>query len=434
MGLEQKAWYLEDRWQITDNFLLSLGVRNDQFTNTNNVAIRGASASTFTYEYFTYTGVDANGGPTGLTPVPGVDGAPPPGPVSSNGETGSPPDVLAFAPSDLKNLYQDEYILGFEKQLTPDWMLGMKLTHRSLKSSVDDICDPYTLMEANGLTPFGFRDGKFVAEGDIGMVEIAYCYMFNPGGTNTFSLADVDANGVVTGGRTEVQMSAEDWGFTDDLKRDYNGLDIYLERPFDGKWEARIDYTFSKLKGNNEGQVKSEFGQDNISKTQDWDAWQIMQYGSGYLANDRRHQLKARGSYQITDEWAVGGNLRIMSGMPISCLGFFNPDGSIDETSSAADPIAYGASYHTCFGEIASPGAVRTPWTRKVDLGVTYRPLWADQKLALGVQVFNVTNERGVQQVNVTSEDDPYTVSNTFMLPISIQTPRYVMFTASYDW
>jgi outer membrane receptor protein involved in Fe transport len=478
MSLEQKAWYLQDQWQVTDNFLVSLGIRNDQFTNANNngdvymdaknqwaprlgfswdvmgdsslkvfgnagryflalpnnVAIRGASASTFTYEYYTYTGVDANGGPTGLTPVPGVDGAPPPGPVSSNGETGSPPDVLAFAPSDLKNLYQDEYILGFEKQLTPDWMLGMKLTHRSLKSSVDDICDPYTLMEANGLTPFGFRDGKFVAEGDIGMVEIAYCYMFNPGGTNTFSLADVDENGVVTGGRTEVVMSAEDWGFTDGLKRDYNGLDIYLERPFDGKWEARIDYTFSKLKGNNEGQVKSEFGQDNISKTQDWDAWQIMQYGSGYLANDRRHQLKARGSYQITDEWSVGGNLRIMSGMPISCLGFFNPDGSIDETSSAADPIAYGSSYHTCFGEIASPGAVRTPWTRKVDLGVTYRPLWADQKLALGVQVFNVTNERGVQQVNVTSEDDPYTVSNTFMLPISIQTPRYVMFTASYDW
>ena len=218
MSLEQKAWYLQDQWQVTDNFLLSLGIRNDQFTNANNVgdvymdsknqwaprlgfswdvmgdstlkvfgnagryflalpnnvAIRGASASTFTYEYFTYTGIAADGTPTGLTPIGAADGGPAPGPVSSNGETGSPPDVLAFAPSDLKNLYQDEYILGFEKQLTPDWMLGMKLTHRSLKSSVDDTCDPYTLMEANGLTPFGFRDGKFVAEGDIGMVEIAY--------------------------------------------------------------------------------------------------------------------------------------------------------------------------------------------------------------------------------------------------------------------
>src|SRR5690606_38911057 len=148
MSLEQKAWYVEDRWQVTDNFLLSLGVRNDQFTNANNfgevymdakdqwaprigaswdvfgdsslkvfgnagryflampnnVAIRGASASTYTWEYFTYTGIDENGAPTGLTPVPGTNGAPPPGPVSSNGETGGPVDVLSFAPSDLKNM------------------------------------------------------------------------------------------------------------------------------------------------------------------------------------------------------------------------------------------------------------------------------------------------------------------------------------------
>ena len=124
MTLDQKAWFLEDRWQITDNFLLSLGVRNDQFTNTNNfgekymdaknqwaprigaswdvfgdssfklfanagryflampnnVAIRGASSSTFTREYFTYTSIGQYGNPSGLAPVGGVDGAPAPGP------------------------------------------------------------------------------------------------------------------------------------------------------------------------------------------------------------------------------------------------------------------------------------------------------------------------------------------------------------------
>src|SRR5690606_12156249 len=180
MSLDQKAWYLEDRWQVTDNVLLSLGVRNDQFTNKNdrgevymdaknqwaprlglswdvfgdasfkvfanagryflampnNVAIRGASASTFTYDYYTYTGVDQNGLPTGLTPVPGVGGAPPPCPVSSNGEYGTPVDVLAFAPSDLKNMYQDEYILGFDTMVAESLMLGTKFTFRDLKSSI----------------------------------------------------------------------------------------------------------------------------------------------------------------------------------------------------------------------------------------------------------------------------------------------------------
>ena len=44
--------------------------------------------------------------------------------------------------------------------------------------------------------------------------------------------------------------------------------------------------------------------------------------------------------------------------------------------------------------------------------------------------------EQGITtlQVDVTSEDDPYTVSNTFMLPIGQQNPRTVTFTASYDW
>ena len=466
MKLDQKAWYIEDRWQVADNLLLSLGIRNDQFTNINNfgekyldakdqwaprlgfawdvngdstfkvfgnagryflampnnVAIRGASASTFTREYFTYTGIDANGAPTGLTHVARLDGSPD-GPFSSNGEYGQPIDVLSFAPSDLKNMYQDEFILGAEHVLGDRWMIGAKLTSRNLGSAIDDICDGGTMaqvLEDRGV--------------DVDTVEIPGCFMFNPGGTNTFSLANVDpVTGDYTGGRTDVTMSSDDWGFPDDMKRKYTGLDIYLERAFDGKWEARIDYTYSRSEGNMEGQVKSEFGQANISKTQDWDAAAIMAYGTGYLANDRRHQLKARGSYQLTDELMVGGNLRIQSGAPISCLGYFNP-GDIDENSPEADPIHYGASYHTCFGEVATPGDIRTPWVKRVDLGLTWRPLAFDKKLSLGVQVRNVFDSTETLQVDVTSEDDVYTVSNTYMLPIGRQDPRAVVFTAGYDW
>lgn len=462
MSLEQKAWFLEDRWQITDNFLLSLGIRNDEFVNKNNfgeaymeakdqwaprigaswdvfgdstfrlfanagryflampnnVAIRGASASTNTNEYFTYTGIDANGAPTGLTPVPGLNGAPPPGPVSANGELGLPVDVLAFAPSDLKNMYQDEYILGFDKTLGSKWAYGAKLTYRDLKSSIDDVCDSSKIvdkMESLGLDPDS--------------VQIANCYMFNPGGTNTFSLANADGNG-----RTEVVMTAADWGFEQGVKRVYKALDLYLEHPFDGKWEGRIDYTYSKLEGNNEGQVKSEFGQTNISKTQDWDAAEIMAFSDGYLFNDRRHQLKVRGSYQVTPQWMVSGKLTVLSGTPVSCLGLFNPDGSIFEGDEAADPISYGSSYHTCLGSVAKPGDVRTGWTHKLDLGVTYRPSLFDDKLAFGVQVFNALNERKATQLDVTSEDADYTIRNAYLRPLSMTTPRFVMFTATLNY
>ena len=100
--VEQSSQYIEDRWQVSNNLLLSLGLRNEQFTNyngdhvsfvsqrhqlaprlgaswdvlgdstlkvfanagryhlapPNNVAVRGAAASLYTMEYFTYTGTD----------------------------------------------------------------------------------------------------------------------------------------------------------------------------------------------------------------------------------------------------------------------------------------------------------------------------------------------------------------------------------------
>lgn len=155
---------------------------------------------------------------------------------------------------------------------------------------------------------------------------------------------------------------------------------------------------------------------------------------NGYLANDRRHQLKLFGSYAITPEWMVGGNIRVMSGSPISCLGYYNPDGGINEGTTAGDPIGYGAAYHTCLGSIAKPGARRNPWTKNVDLAVTYRPSYFDEKVTFSMQVFNVLNEQKATQVDVTSEEDAYTVSNTYMVPIARQTPRYVMFSATYDF
>lgn len=468
MSLKQRAFYLEDKWQVTDNVLLSLGIRNDKFTNynvagdpyadsgnqwaprigaswdvfgdsslkvfgnagryflalPNNVAVRGANSATFTREYFTYTGIDpSTGAPTGLTPVPGVNGAPAPGPVSSNNEFGQAKDPNSVAASDLKSEYQDEYILGFEKTLGEKWSFGAKLTYRDLKSAIDDVCDYggylLTKLQADGGNPNAVEDPT------------GNCYLFNPGGSNTFKLANVDGSGY-----TSVHMSSSDWGFHTPMKRTYKAIDLFLEHPFDGKWEARIDYTYSKSEGNMEGPANSDTGQggsehdSGISLSQNWDAPEFMDGAMGYLPNDRRHQLKVRGSYAFNDEWSASGNLRIMSGAPISCWGFYDMDGT-----GETDPVGYGgAYYHSCFGEESKPGKTRTPWTHRVDLGVTYRPAFFDHKLALGLNVFNVFNERHATVIDSTSETTKYTVSNTYGIPLSFATPRYVMLSISMDY
>ncbi|TCV92436.1 TonB-dependent receptor-like protein [Luteibacter rhizovicinus] len=447
MSVDQKAYYLEDKWQINDKILLSVGVRNDKFTNYNNVgasyvdsgnqwaprigaswdvfgdsslkiygnlgryylalpnsvAIRGASSSTYTNEYFTYTGIAANGAPIGLTPLG-------PGAVSANGEYGQPNDAKSVAAADLKSQYQDEAILGFDKTLGPSWVTGAKLTFRKLQTAIDDVCDTGKIAD------------KMVSQGlDPNSVTIPGCVIFNPGESNRFSLANANGNG-----RTSVTMSTSDWGFSEGAKRKYYALDMYLEHPFDGKWQGRVDYTFSKSYGNTEGQVKSDIGQNDISKTQDWDAAALMVHSNGLLANDRTHQLKAYGSYALTDEWMFSGALRITSGSPRSCLGYFGP--------TEADPIGYGSSYHSCAGKLYAPGDQRLPWIKQLDLSVTYRPSFADHKLAFGLSVFNVTNERKPTLVDSTYEDDRYTVSNTYGAGLYFQTPRYARLTATYDF
>jgi len=216
------------------------------------------------------------------------------------------------------------------------------------------------------------------------------------------------------------------WNLRKSAKRKYAALDVFLEHPFDGKWFGRIDYTFARSYGNTEGQVKSDIGQDDVSKTQDWDAAGLMVDSSGLLANNRRHQLKAYGSYQITPEWIAGASLQILSGTPKSCLGYY-----VDES----DPIGYGSSYHYCAGEKSAPGdAGNEPWTKKLDLALSYAPAFADHKLSFTINIFNVLNERKQRQSDYTFEDDTYTVSNTYGMGTYFTTPRYVRLAASYDF
>ncbi|SFR95327.1 Carboxypeptidase regulatory-like domain-containing protein [Dyella sp. OK004] len=449
MSVDQKAQYIEDRWQINDKVLLSVGLRDDQFTNynsagksyvdnknqwaprlgfswdvlgdstfkvfgnlgryylalPNSVAIRGASASLFTSEYFTYTGIDAKGNPTGLKAIG-------PGPVSANGEYGQAPDPKTFAASNLKSQYQDEAILGFSKMLGPNWVVGAKGTLRVLQTAIDDVCDP------------GSMQAKIVASGidPKSVVAPTGCRIFNPGETNTFLLKNTNGNGY-----TNLTMTTKDWGFTQGAKRKYYALDLFVEHPFDGTWQGRVDYTWSRSYGNTEGQVLSTIGQDDVSKTQDWDTAALMANSNGVLSNDRTHQLKAYGAYQISPEWLVSGALRVMSGAPKACLGYFG--------TNEADPSGYGSRYRWCAGQTTAMGSNgRLPWQEIVDVGVTYRPAFADKKLAFTFNIFNLLNQRRATTTDATYETGRYTVSNSYGVPLYQTTPRYGRFAVTYDF
>jgi len=441
--VEQEAQFVEDHWQVTDRWLAYIGLRNEQFNNFNgggdsyakqrhqlaprlgvtwdvfgdsslkvyanagryhlavpsNVAIRGASASTYSSQYGTFTGVDAEGRPVNFVPYGQVR--------YLNAADGTTPDPRTVAAKGLGAYYQDEYILGFDKQLATNWTFGAKAIYRNLKNIIDDMCDT---------RPFE----AYAARNNIDMSNAVLngCYLFNPGKGNNF-LVDVTGNGDFR----EFKLTKADLGFPD-LKRKYLALDMYLEHQFSDKWYGKVEYVLSHSFGNSEGLLKSDIGQADPSVTQDWDAPELMFGANGPLPNDRRHQLKAYGWYQASAEWLVGANVAVFSGRPRNCIGV-----------APGDPINYGEAYFYCDGKIATRGSRgRTPWSYQLDLSAQYKPHWAGDNLTLEANVFNVLNSQRELSRQDLGETDVGVPDPVYNRPISFQAPRYVQLQARYDF
>ncbi len=460
VGVDQQAFYIEDTWNVTDNFIAYLGLRWDTFENKNGegetyveiknqfaprlgfswdvfgdstfkvfgnagryalpltagVATRAASASLFEEIYYSYTGVDAaTGAPTGLTRIAN----PSTGSTATrflNGENGQPKFAAGYATRNLSPMYQDEYILGFQKQLTENFSLGVRGIHRDLKAAIDDSCDYATL--------FTYVTGNGPGE------KFNYCFLFNPG-EDAVVFADFNGDG------TAEEVTIPGSILADKAKRYYTALEFFAQ----GNWDRFFmqgSYTFARAIGDTEGGVRSDNGQADTGTTSDYDYKAAMIGAYGYGPNDRRHSLKLFGNFDLTEEWSMGANLLVQSGRPISCIGVYkgfetSHYGNIHFSCDPGVPNASGNNGDTIIGR----GTVgRTPWTQTLDLNVAYKPTWLDG-LQFKVDVFNVLNNDKPISVNEIGEDgagDPTTVVNTYRTPTAFQTPRSVRLMVQYDF
>jgi hypothetical protein len=444
--VNQQAQYIEDSWSVTKNVLLKLGVRNEQFTNYNgdgqayvsmrhqlaprlgatwdvygdsstkvfgnlgryhlqmptNVAVRAAGASLFTNEYFTYTGVDqTTGAPTGLAPLSGV--------TSTNNEFGQSKDPRTVAAQGMDSLYQDELILGFERAYSPDLNFGAKFTYRKLKSGIDDFCDSRPFQKWG------------VAHNIPGAADFGSpCFLFNPGQDNDFQ---IDYG---TGTLTPVHLTAAELGYPE-VKRTYVALDLFAEHPLRNGWYGKINYTLARNSGNTEGQTRSDSGQADVSTTAVFDYPELTLNSNGLLPNDRKHQLKAYGFYQVLPEVSVGGNLLIASGRPKNCIGNL-PTSYYEAGNPATD---YGSEFFFCNGKAAPRGSFgRLPWDARLDLNVAYSPTML-KGLVLKADVFNVFNRQTTQNMTE-AYNSGLTVNPLYGGVVSYTAPRSVRFSAEF--
>ena len=456
--VDQSAWYLEDRFQVTDRILLSLGLRNEGFNNKNgdgksyidlpkqlaprfgatwdamgdsslkvfgnigryhvpvptNVAVRGAGSSLNAQTNYVYTGVDANGIPTGLTPISKL--------YSPNNELGQAKDPLTVAAENMKGNYQDEFALGFEKAVSKDLNVGAKYTHRSLKTAIDDHCDdrPFLAWAArNKIDTTNFPGYN--------------CALFNPGIANTFNL---DMNG--DGKLEKIYLSAADLGFPE-VKRTYDALDLFAEHPFDGKWWGKVTYTYSRNSGNMEGQLLSDIGQADVSTSQAFDFPEFSVNSDGLLPNDRKHQLKLFGYYQATPQWGFGGNFLWASGRPKNCIGNAPVSPASDKPFSPGMPVTnysgYGSAYFFCNGVASPRGSAGTlPSDVRLDLNVSYKPDYL-KGFGFKLEIFNVFDRQSIQTIEerYNTPGGATTVWTRYNAVEAYAAPRSMKITAAYD-
>lgn len=443
--VDQSAWYIEDRYQVTNQVLLSLGLRNEAFNNKNgdgksyidlptqlaprfgatwdvmgdsslkifgnlgryhvplptNVAVRGAGSSLNAQTNYVYTGVDANGMPTGLTPISQL--------YSNNNELGQAKDPRQVAAENMKGNFQDELAFGFEKAVSKSLNLGGKFTYRTLKTAIDDHCDdrPFQAWATrNGVDATGFGYN---------------CALFNPGIANTFNL-DLNGDGILE----KIALSADDLGFPA-VNRTYTAVDLFAEHPFNGVWWGKATYTWSRNAGNMEGQLLSDIGQADVSTSQAFDFPEFSINSQGRLPNDRTHQIKVFGYYQATPEWGIGGNALLASGRPRNCIG--------NAPDAATAYSGYGSAYFFCNG-IASPrGSLgNLPTDFRVDMNVSYKPA-AFKGFSLKFDIFNLFNRQSVEVIEerYNTPGGATSVWTRYGTVESYTAPRSMKLTASYD-
>jgi hypothetical protein len=459
----QNAQYLEDRFQVSKNLLITAGIRNEGYTNSNgdgekfidmknqtaprlsaswdvkgdatlkvygsagryylqlptSVAARASSRSTYLQQDFTYTGIDAaTGAPTGLNPINT--------PYSAAGEYGNRKDQRAVVSKNLKPNYQDELTLGFEKAYNPDINFGAKVTLRELGAGIDDTCDTRR---------------SFVRARELGIEvhsrDFMNCYIFNPGDPATVWLNSHDANGIPFAGPNDqyTTFTAAELGYPK-AERSYRALDMFLEHPLRGGWYGKLNYTLSRSYGNMEGQTRSDTQQSDVGTSAAWDFPEFLRDSVGLLPNDRKHQIKAYGFYEISPQFSIAANLVMQSGRPKSCMGT-----NVDAERGRTDPYGaefggpgYGPEYFYCSGKPVPRGSLgRMPWEEQLDLSFSYTPA-AAKDLLFKIDAFNVLNtQHSVTRREINSDSGGVRVLSNYGEDLSVQTSRTIRLTVEFN-
>ncbi|KAF1719487.1 TonB-dependent receptor [Pseudoxanthomonas wuyuanensis] len=465
------AWYVEDNWSITPNLLLNLGLRVDNFNNktaagTSFIKIDDLVSPRLGFSWdmkgdgstklfgnlgryylpvtnninFTFAGglIDErtfyvlDGWRQEVNPVTGGSYTAPNlgaqiGPVDDQYNV-SVGDLRQSVDRDIDAVYQDEAILGFQSAISQAWSWGVNATYRRMKNALDDIrinhtpCGP-----TSTLWPIG-NPGKSLTI--WGTTEMGCA-------TDGWITIDTSRDGYRKGGSGEVVGYFEP-------RRTYKAVEFQIDRAWDGKWAFNASYLWSKSEGNHEGPVNSDTNYGDTGMVQHWDH-PANNERYGYLFNDRRHQIKLRGSYTLNEQWSFGSTLTVQSGGPITAFGVTWPNDTLGAASFVTEGSGGGSGWicvQNCAGsyeqrvyEYSPRGAFgRMPWTYNLGANVTWTLPVDGIDLKARFSVYNLLNEQEVINVRGRYEANPGVYRPTFATGTRWQSPRYAQLVVTWNF
>ena len=468
VSTKAQAFYVEDNWNVTPSLLLNLGLRADKFHNklasgatfakadfkdmisprlgfswdvkgdgttkvfgnagryyiplTNKLTDYFGGGTTDEHTYYALDGwtqkTDPVTGGSYLFPTLGAQL----GPINTEGNVTAPTDVRTAVARDLKQVFQDEYILGFQQAINQTWSYGANVTYRKMTRAVEDV-------RINHVEGCPWYSGDWP--------------IINPGETNT--LWCPDTNDWVTFDSSKDGYKALGSGIVMGYKkprRTYKAVELQLDRAWDGKWAFNASYIWSKSEGNIEGPVNSDTGYADTNLVQYYDHPAVNER-YGVLFNDHRHQIKLRGSYKLSDMWSVGSTFAAYSGGPITAFGVRWPN----DNRSAGGPGEFsgGGSGWLCTANcsdwqtrqlVYTPrGAFgRMPWVKDLSANITWTLPVKDIDLKARFSIYNLLNSQTVVNVHSRYESTPGNKMPYFGQGTVWQAPRYMQLVVTYTY
>lgn len=244
----------------------------------------------------------------------------------------------------LKGQYIDELMGGFEYEVAPNFVLGVKGSYRKLGRVIEDFL--------------------VISEGTY--------FIANPG-EGTFG--------------TEMTFYDYSTVAAPKAKRENLSFELSARKRFSNGWQFLASYLWNKLEGNYDGTFQNSTGQLDPNINSAFDYADFLINADGRLSSERQHQLKFDGSYQITSGTLDGLNAGFStwwySGLPLN---------------------AYGHSFLYANWEyyLVPRGSLgRGPKDWEANLHLSYPIKMSDRtRLNLVVDVFNLFNRQAAIQLD----------------------------------